>query len=418
MTVAVAKQPSRPRVLIIGTDDVDARIELMQRLRDEFTLAAAGTSHALQRRFSEAGFRYFYYPLARGNAPLTDGFAFVALLRLLAGFRPTIVHSFDSKPCVYGRLAAWLARVPVVVGTIPGLGSLYVETGPEALGLPRRVVRGIYELLQRLASRASQLTIFQNHDDAEEFLAKGVVQHDKVTVIPGSGVRTDVFDSARIDPAARRAVRASLGVPEGALLVTMVSRVIRSKGVEDYAAAAARVRQAHPNAHFLLVGPADEKSLDRFNPSDLAQLAATVNWPGARSDIPSILAASDIFVLPSYYREGIPRVLIEAASMSLPLVTTRSPGCVEVVEDSVNGFLVPVRDPDALVSAISRLVRDPELRSRFGQESRRRAVERFDLSAIAERTRSIYRTLAAGAPFLPGQHDRHPPLPPAPRPRE
>ena len=159
--------------------------------------------------------------------------------------------------------------------------------------------------------------------------------------------------------------------------------------------AAANVRRRHPEAHFLLVGPSDEKSLDRLAPHQLAELTRAVNWPGPRSDVPQVLAASDVFVLPTFYREGIPRVLLEAASMGLPLVTARSPGCGEVVEEGVNGHLVPARDAAALAAAVARLVVDAGARSRFGAESRRRAVARFDLSVVAARTRSIYRDLLA-----------------------
>src|SRR5207253_1481096 len=106
----------------------------------------------------------------------------------------------------------------------------------------------------------------------------------------------------------RRAVRTSLGIPADALLVTMVSRIIRSKGVEEFAIAAQAVRQRVPGTHFLLVGPADSDSMDRFNPAELAELGRAVHWPGARKDVPHVLAASDLFVLPSYLREGIPRV--------------------------------------------------------------------------------------------------------------
>lgn len=380
-----------PRILMIGTEDVDMRIELMQQLRDEFTLAAAGTAPALRQRFADTGFPYFLYPLPRGTSPARDVYAFAALLRLLRRFRPDVVHCFDSKPCVYGRLASRLAGVPVVLGTIPGLGSLYVEEAGRPDGLARRLVRRLYERLQQLASHSADLTIFQNQTDATEFLGKGIVPRNKLTIVPGSGVRTDLFDPAHVSPDQRLRTRASLTVPEGALLVTMISRVIRTKGVLEYAAAAAEVRRRHPEVHFLLVGPADDRSLDRLSADERAELAGAVNWPGPRIDVAQILAASDVFVLPSFYREGIPRVLLEAASMGLPLVSTHSPGCTEVVEDGVNGYLVPVRDPVALAAAVVRLVADAEARARFGAESRRRAVARFDLSAVSGQMRSIYR---------------------------
>src|SRR5439155_27163564 len=126
-----------------------------------------------------------------------------------------------------------------------------------------------------------------------------------------------------------------------------------------------------------------------------AEFSHHVNWPGARKDIPHVLAASDLFVLPSYLREGIPRVLLEAAAMGLPLITTDSPGCNDVVEHGVNGCLVPARDPVMLGQAIVNLLTQPELRQRFGRVSRQRAVERFDLSVVVERTHMLYSELLA-----------------------
>jgi len=310
--------------------------------------------------------------------------------------KPDIVHAFDTKPCVLARLAARLAGVPIIIGTLPGLGSLYVDEG-----VTTRTVRALYEKLQTLACHLSDLTIFQNHEDLRFFVARGIVPAHKAIAIPGSGVRTDLFYPARISRSDRERVRAELGVKTNALLITMVSRLIRSKGVMEFAAAAQLVRQHYSQVKFLLVGPTDEESMNRFTPPELLQLTRALTWAGARSDIPAILAASDIFVLPTFYREGIPRVLLEAASMGLPIVTTDSPGCKEVVEPGVNGFLVPPRDPGALAEAILRLVEEPDLRQRFGQESRRRAVTYFDLSVIAEQIRSIYRELLAHKGLLP-----------------
>jgi glycosyltransferase involved in cell wall biosynthesis len=285
------------------------------------------------------------------------------------------------------------------VGSLPGLGSLYVAG---KASLPRRLLRGVYENLQRLASRSADLTIFQNQDDAREFVSRGVVASRKATIIPGSGVRTEVFDPARVTSAERQEVRASLGVPPDAVLVTMVSRIMRTKGVGDFAAAARTLRESHPRAHFLLVGQRDETSMDRLTAAEWHDLQSAVHCPGSRRDVPHILAASDIFVLPSYYREGIPRALLEAASMGLPIVTTKSPGCAEVVDDGVNGFLVPVRDPQALAAAVGRLLSDAASRRRCGAASRRLALDRFDLNAIAQQTRSLYRRLLTGRkPFLP-----------------
>ncbi len=359
-----AAQGLRPKVLILGSEDVHARIDLMRGLADEFAVAAAGSNPQLANIFNQAGFRYFAYPLARGLGPCSDVVAFASLWRLMRSFRPDIVHAFDTKPGVYGCLAAKLAGVPVVVGTVTGLGSLYGEDGLRA-----RIVRGIYEKLQRFASQHSDLTVFQNRDDRAEFVARRVVPAGKAALIAGSGVPTEILDPARVTDSQRRQLRESLGIPAEALLVTMVSRVIRSKGVEEFAAAAQQVRQRLPGTQFLLVGPADKDSVDSFSAEELAEFGRVVQWPGARRDIPQVLAASDLFVLPSYLREGIPRVLLEAAAMGLPLITTDSPGCNDVVEDGVNGCLVPARDPAALSRAIGDLLNQPEVRQRFGRAS-------------------------------------------------
>jgi glycosyltransferase involved in cell wall biosynthesis len=253
----------------------------------------------------------------------------------------------------------------------------------------------IYENLQRIASRASDLTVFQNRQDAEQFITHGTVPSTKSTVIPGSGVRTDLFDPEAFTPLDRNRIRAELAIKQDNLLVTMVSRIIRSKGVNEFADAAQIVTSRNSGIDFLLVGPRDDDSRDRLLPEEVEQLGTRVNWVGPRADIPAILAASDVFVLPSFYREGIPRVLLEAASMSLPIITTDSPGCNDIVEHGLNGLLVPMKDSKALAKAIQCLLDNADIRYRFGRESRQRALSRFSLAMIANQTRSLYINLLA-----------------------
>ena len=277
-----------------------------------------------------------------------------------------------------------------------GLGSLYADKGKKT-----RLLRFIYEGLQKLACRTSDLTIFQNHDDARQFIAAGVVSENKVKIIFGSGVDTGRFSASQVTRQQRNEVRQALGLRPDETVVTMISRVIRSKGVLEFMTAAQRVSSQCPNTRFLLIGSDDPHSLDRLDDAELHRLKQAVTWPGPRQDIPAVLAVSDIFVLPSAYREGIPRVLLEAASMGLPLITTDSPGCNEVVEDGANGCLVPVTNPEALSRAIVNLVEQSQLREQFGRVSRRRVVERFDLSVVAEQTRSIYLELLKRKGLMP-----------------
>lgn len=379
-----------PRVLLTGGPDIDARLELMHHLSDSFDVSALGSSPEHRAKFQGEGFDYYTYRLNRKANPFTDILTLGQLVLILRKLDPQIIHTFDSKPGVWARLAARLAGVPIVVGTLPGLGSLYTNNR-----FVTRVIRSTYERLQMVACLVSDVTIFQNQVDEQEFIGSGIVSKDKSAVILGSGVSTKMYSPARVSESERDKVKRELGVQSNAIVVCMIGRLLRSKGVLEYAAVARRVRSRYPNIQFILVGAEDRESVDRLRPSELSQLRQDLDWRGARSDIPAVLDLSDIFVFPSAYREGVPRVLLEAASMGLPIITTNSPGCSEVVENGENGILVPVHDHAALGDAILRLIEQPELRRQFGRMSRQRAIERFDISVVAEEFRSLYHELWA-----------------------
>jgi len=380
--------PFMPKVLLVGGPDVDARLELMRALEDQFTMSALGSLPTLKNKFSKEGFEYNFYTLGRGTNPILDIFTFVQLTLIFRNLKPHLVHTFDTKPCVWGRLAARLAGVPIVIGTLPGLGSLYSSNS-----FKNRLLRLIYQPLQFLTGRFSDLTIFQNRDDKSQFINTGIVTSSKSSIILGSGVDTRKFSAEQVSETQMAALKKELGIPASAVVITMISRIIRSKGVFEFMEAAQEIGQQYPDTHFLLVGPEDDDNLDRLNTEELARLKNIVDWPGSRQDIPVILAISDIFVLPSAYREGIPRVLLEAASMGRAIVTTNSPGCNEVVEDEVNGLLIPVGDVAALCRAIARLVEQPQTRKLFGAASRQRAISHFDISVIVEETRTLYKKM-------------------------
>jgi glycosyltransferase involved in cell wall biosynthesis len=376
-------------VLLVGGSDVDKRLDLMSRLKDEFDLAALGASPALAERFSAQGFDYGTYHLGeRQVSPLGDLRTIGDLVRIFRRRRPQIVHAFDTRPGVWGCLAAHLAGVPVAIGTMTGLSFLY---GSQRLRT--RLVWFVYRRLQALACRYSDATVFQNREDARYFIADGIVLSHKARIILGSGVPAEALSPERISPQDRQKVRDELGIREGETVVTMISRVIRSKGVMEFAAAARSIRAERDDVRFLLIGPLETDSMDRLTEAEVRELKQAVTWPGARQDVPAILAVSDVATLPTAYREGLPRVLLEAGSMGLPMVATDSPGCNEVVEDGVNGFLTQVGDGAELTRALRRLIDDPELRSGFGRNSRERVAERFDLSVIAAQTRQLYHQL-------------------------
>jgi len=276
----------------------------------------------------------------------------------------------------------------VVVGTLPGLGTLYAQDG-----IRTQLVRAFYEVLQKLACRLSDMTVFQNKDDLREFVQRGICPQQRAVVIPGSGIQTTTFDPDKISKKKRFAVREELGLSRTSTVVTMVTRIMHMKGVNEFSQAAQCVSQQMGNVRFLLIGEKERKTGGALTQHEINAIKKNVKWVGPRKDIPAILAASDIFVLASYYREGIPRALLEAAAMGLPLIACDMPGCREVVKNGQNGFLVPARNPEKLAAAIVMLAADKEKCKQYGRYSRTLALEKFSLTKVAQKTASLYTQL-------------------------
>jgi glycosyltransferase involved in cell wall biosynthesis len=388
---------SLPVVLFIGGSDVDRRIDLMARLRKGFHVVAAGSDQAIADRFEKAGFQYHYYKLSRRVDPISDLHSLWNLASICRKLKPCIVHTFDTKPNVLGRIAASIAGVPTIIGTVTGLGYLYASNGRYA-----KITRCIYESVQRVACTLADKTIFQNHEDAQYYSLNRIVRASKSLIIPGSGVRTDLFDRDDYDCEKMDGVRSSLGIGSDEIVITTVCRVIRSKGVLEFAEAAQRIGAVHTQVRFVLAGEVDKEGSDNYTNEEIEQINRSVTWLGARNDIANILAISNIFVLFTSYREGIPRSLMEAASMSLPIITTRMPGCMEVVIPGHNGIVVEMKDVHALVGAIMRLVEQSKIRKEYGIASRRLAKERFDIENIARSTELLYNNILISKGINPG----------------
>jgi len=234
---------------------------------------------------------------------------------------------------------------------------------------------------------------FQNQLDAHEFLKKGIVSNKNAMVIQGSGVDTNFFNRKKVKREEVEKLRQELGLLPNQMVITMISRLLRSKGVLEFSEASKILKRNYSNLQFLLIGSEDPNSIDSVSREEIISISKEVKWIGERHDIRTILAVSEIFTLPSFYREGIPRVLLEAASMGLPLVAARSPGSIEVVKDSENGFIVPPRDSSTLAKAIEVLVQNELIRKKFGEVSRQFSVSIFDLSIISNKIISLYENL-------------------------
>ena len=287
-------------------------------------------------------------------------------------------------------MAARLAGVPVVVGGVTGLGYPFA-TGGRLRGLLRSFAR----LLYRQSAALSDQLIFEIAHDADLLFGASGALRSKALVIPGgSSVDLSAFSPDSVSRKDREEMRASLGITSNALVVTMASRLLYDKGVLEYVEAARTIKASRADTFFVLAGASDPGNRESVTKEDLDKWAESgdVVIAGHVSDMPCLLSISDIVVLPSYH-EGIPRVLIEAAAMGRPIVSTSIPGVAEIVEDSANGSLVPPRDVPSLVTAIEGLLDNPKMRSDYGAAGRRKAEREYDDKVVAERYLSEYRRL-------------------------
>jgi glycosyltransferase involved in cell wall biosynthesis len=386
----------RPTVVHITTTDISLELLLGPQLEafvdagfDVFGASAPGPYvNALAQR----GIRHFALNHAtRSVAPFEDGKALVELVRLLRHLQPAIVHTHNPKPGIYGRIAARVAGVPVVVNTVHGLYAL-----PDDATLRRAVVYG----LERLAAACSDAEFVQNPEDVTTLRRLGVPE-DKVLFL-GNGIDLRRFDPEMISAEDRASARVELGaIAPTDVVVGVVGRLVREKGYHEIFEAAARLRQRCPTVRFVVIGPDEPyKQGSVTREAKAAAAASGVLFLGSRVDVERLYRGMDLYVLASH-REGFPRSAMEAASMGLPIVATDIRGCREVVERGITGLLVPPRDPAALADAIAALALDPERRQRMGTAGRNKALREFDQQRCIDLTLSVYRRLLApqGMPF-------------------
>lgn len=351
--------------------------------RGHKVVAAAPPEHAdIPEKLAKLGAAYEAIPFNRvGKNPLSDLALVRRLRRVLQHHRPDVCLSYTAKPVVYGSLAARQAGVETIASMITGSGFAF-----ESDGIANRAVGWALRHLYRRALAVNKTVFFQNPDDLNAFVEKGFVPREKAVRIHGSGVDLDVFCQSPL-PAE----------PHSFLLV---SRMLRDKGISDFVAAARFVKERFPAAEFHLVGPIDPnpKGLKRHEIAEWER-EGIVAYHGFQSDVRPFLERCSAFVLPSYYREGVPRTLLEALAVGRPVITTDSVGCRETVRlnrsagvngalaaseyvEGENGFLVPPRDPTAISRAMMRLIDEPALGQSMAEASRRLACEKFDVRIV------------------------------------
>lgn len=310
------------------------------------------------------------YGLSRaGMNPLRDAIDCARLVFLLRRLRPDATLAYFIKPVIFGTLAAWLAGVPRRVALIEGLGFVFTDSTAR-VSLSRRLLRSAVSMLYRGALARAACVVFLNPDDISEFVHRRLVDRAKTRCLGGIGV--DLSEWPPASPVLRP------------VTFLLAARLLCEKGVVEYAEAARLVKRRCPEARFLLLGAPDP------NPGSLPTsmveswvCEGLLEWPGHVPMRPWVAQAS-VYVLPSY-REGVPRSTQEAMAMARPVITTDVPGCRETVVDGENGFLVPVRNVQALAEKMMMFIERPELIESMGKQSRRLAETRFDVHQVNKR---------------------------------
>lgn len=303
-----------------------------------------------------------------------------ALWRLLRELKPEVVHLVTLKPVLLGGVVARLAGVRRVVIAIPGRGSVFSSKGLRAAAR-----RGLGLLGYRIAYRRGvNKIIIQNAEDRDYFVSKGTFASEDTRLIRGSGVDVRAFHVAD-EPTSSPVV------------VVLASRMLREKGIADFVDAANILRSRGVNARFRLVGEPDAGNPHSHTAEELRAWSrgGAVDWIGFKADMAAVFAQSHIVCLPTYYGEGVPKVLIEASASAKPIVTTDTPGCRDIVRHGYNGLLVAPRRPDLLANALTELIDDKEKRLAMGRNGRALVEQEFRIEIVVQQTLDVYEELLA-----------------------
>ena len=343
----------------------------------DVTIVTADTGQL--KEIEAAGLRAINLPMSRSGMNLVQELkALWFLYRLYDLEKPDVVHHVGVKAILWGTLAAKFAKVHGVVNAISGLGGFFVEENRSLLS------RILPSVLRFSHNRSNLLVIFQNQEDKDLYVRCRIIQPCQARLIKGSGVDLSVFHY-QMEPEA------------GKIIVLETCRMIREKGVFVLTEAAEILRNDYEGkvAFWIVGGLDDHPGAITSEEIETVCDGHYIQWLGRQEDVRPFLLQCHIFAFPSYYMEGLPKSLIEACAVGRPIVTTNHIGCKDVVEDGVNGYLVPVKDSVALAEKIKALIDNPELRVQMGLASRKVAEENFSIDTVINSHLAIYQELVS-----------------------
>ena len=327
---------------------------------------ALGPDKGREEKITQLGAKFIWYPLQRtGLNPINDLYSFFYLSRLLRELKPDLVFSYAVKPIIYGSIAAKLAGVSGIYSMLTGLG--YAFAGGN---FKNRLLSKVVQSLYKRAIVFNKVMFFQNPDDLKLFRDLNILtDNTEAVLINGSGVELDKFYYSK---------------PKNETVsFLLIARLMWEKGIKEYVEAARILKVKYPGIAVRLLGPIiRDNSAVTATQIDTWVAEGIIEYLGKTFDVRPFIEDASVYVLPSFYREGTPRSVLEAMSMGRPIITTDSPGCRETVEDGVNGFLIPTNDITALAAAMEKFILCPELISKMGQESRKIAENKYDVHKV------------------------------------
>lgn len=340
-----------------------------------YLVSVAGPTDPGADEIIKHGLTVYQIPFKRSSMRIKGEInTLLELIRLFKKAKPDIVHLLTIKPILYGCIAACLAGVKQVIAAPTGLGYVFSAKGLRAFILRNFILAFCFTALRLSSARV----IFQNPDDRDLFVKHHLISKARCTVILGSGVDPEYYTYQ--------------AEPEGILTIILAARLRWDKGVAEFIEAAQTCRDAGIEARFALVGKIDTEGPNAITEQQIQAWVeqGVCEWWGYQTDMRATFAMCHVVCLPSKYREGVPKVLIEAAACGKPIVTTDIPGCREIVKDQFNGLLIPPGDSQAIFKAIKTLVNNPNLRKSMGQQGRQRVIAEYSLNTVIAKTLQFY----------------------------
>jgi glycosyltransferase involved in cell wall biosynthesis len=373
------------RIVFLGGEDVSARIDISKELiKQKCHIEIIGTESA--ENFIDSGIKYQQFDLNREFDVIGDFKSLFQIRKILKNYsKNTVVHAFDTKLTILLPIASIGLKNIKVVRTINGMGRIFTSSN-----IKNKILKFIYKFIQRSLKKNVEYTIFQNTDNYNYFIKNNLVNKEASSVIMSSGINLLNY-SKIINEVDKNKLRIELNINDKQPTFILISRLIKQKGVLNYLEAAQKCFDNGFKFNFLLVGQIDSNN-DAVPFEQINKYKHCVSYLGKQTNIKELLSISDIFVLPTYYGEGVPRVLLEASAMSLALLTTNMPGCNDVLLDGINGLYINVNDSDDLYIKMKYLSENKDILSRFKINAFKH-VNNFSLDKISSECLKIYKNV-------------------------